>query len=531
MKKNNNILLVSHDKIIRAFMKLLLVNSKIFKAVHSAFSIDESIEQMKKNDYSIVLFERFLLELLVITKGIDYIRNTTTGYAPTIIVCSAYQDIHLRYKTEFGADDFLLKPFSGEELLQKVKGYIVMDEENETVNYYLNPLDLSWRNDYAGCDYDKRCIYIKKINWDNKLVFREKIILCLDNLANSGESPITVLFCCNINQPKFLEPLFVKLAEINILKCPVKLTWEFDGDMSMLENILKIIKLKNWIFDIEIKHKEFLLPSNDSKSPGIRLDFKNFFFEISGIYVDHFLSYLKYVIERLKVFQILHKPGPDIIFKFYLTYFDESIDNHLSQIFTIIKELASEQQKIIIEWIFQEENKESVDYGEKYRVLLIAYEEHILFRQINAKEQKFVCTHKPVEVQEKSSVKEKEFDASRYYEKWSRHVTFIVRSSMLVIENMHNYKRDELRIDVVNWLSQYESKFGEIFRCYIYTQNTHCTFIYILFKKFEKIQQKGITKVKVYWFYDDDEDLEDIKDMHDFDDWSFNIHFIENDNF
>ena len=112
----NKILIIEDDKNIQRLLSLELKHKGYM--VSSAYDGEEGLELFKKNSYDVVL-----LDLMLPKKdGMEVCREVRAKKnIPIIMLTAKNSEIDKVLGLEFGADDYVAKPFSTRELMARVK--------------------------------------------------------------------------------------------------------------------------------------------------------------------------------------------------------------------------------------------------------------------------------------------------------------------------------------------------------------------------------------------------------------------------
>lgn len=169
MNGETKILVVEDDKSVRHLIATTLqINDYKFD---TATDGTEALLLLTTNKYDILFLDLGLPDI----DGIDIIKKLREFSTTPIIVISARSNDEDKIEAlDAGADDFLTKPFSVEELLARVRStlrrvhYVETNQQDQ---------DLTFTNGDIRIDYPSRAVYIKGI--EVHLMPMEYSLLCL----------------------------------------------------------------------------------------------------------------------------------------------------------------------------------------------------------------------------------------------------------------------------------------------------------------------------------------------------------------
>ena len=116
---NINVLVADDDKNIRELVKLYLQNEGY--DVVEARNGENCIEEFGKQDFDLVLLD-IMMPVMDGMQTLKEIRKTSN--VPVIMLTARGETYDKRLGLEFGADDYVVKPFDPKELMARVKAVI-----------------------------------------------------------------------------------------------------------------------------------------------------------------------------------------------------------------------------------------------------------------------------------------------------------------------------------------------------------------------------------------------------------------------
>ncbi|RVU54987.1 response regulator transcription factor [Anaerosphaera multitolerans] len=166
------ILVVDDSKEINKNLSEYL-NMEGFETV-SAFDGEEAIELFKEE-----LFDLILLDVMMPKKdGFEVCREIRkTSMVPVIMVTARGEDFERIMGLEIGADDYIVKPFSSEEVVARIKAlFRRITLQNDSINRFTY--------DNLVIDMDK---YIVQINSEHLSLTKKEIELLWTLATNAGK--------------------------------------------------------------------------------------------------------------------------------------------------------------------------------------------------------------------------------------------------------------------------------------------------------------------------------------------------------
>ena len=162
----NHILIVDDDNRIRNLLKdYLTENSYIVSTAEDADQAKKKLQFLK--------FDIIILDVMMPGQnGYDLTREIKKQMEVPIILLTAKGEVENRIKgLEYGADDYLGKPFEPKELLLRIKNIISKDNKIDlNLNYYVGAAEINLNK--MTIELNKK---IKKINNSEKTVLVEML--------------------------------------------------------------------------------------------------------------------------------------------------------------------------------------------------------------------------------------------------------------------------------------------------------------------------------------------------------------------
>jgi len=194
-----HILVVDDDDRIRELVKEYLNDNKFI--VSSGNSAEEA-----KNKMSYFKFDLIVLDVMMPGQnGFELTKEIKKNSNMPIILLTAKGEVENRIQgLEFGADDYLVKPFEPKELLLRIKNIL---KKNKKIN-----LDKINKIGEAKVNLNKMSIQFK--NKINKINNAEKKVL-IEMLANPGKtySRLSIGEISNINQERSIDVMITRLRQ------------------------------------------------------------------------------------------------------------------------------------------------------------------------------------------------------------------------------------------------------------------------------------------------------------------------------
>ena len=194
-----HILVVDDDDRIRELVKEYLNDNKFI--VSSGNSAEEA-----KNKMTYFKFDLIVLDVMMPGQnGFELTKEIKKNSNIPIILLTAKGEVENRIQgLEFGADDYLVKPFEPKELLLRIKNIL---KKNKKIN-----LDKINKIGEAKVNLNKMSIQFK--NKINKINNAEKKVL-IEMLANPGKtySRLSIGEISNINQERSIDVMITRLRQ------------------------------------------------------------------------------------------------------------------------------------------------------------------------------------------------------------------------------------------------------------------------------------------------------------------------------
>jgi two-component system phosphate regulon response regulator OmpR len=194
-----HILVVDDDDRIRELVKEYLNDNKFI--VSSGNSAEEA-----KNKMTYFKFDLIVLDVMMPGQnGFELTKEIKKNSNMPIILLTAKGEVENRIQgLEFGADDYLVKPFEPKELLLRIKNIL---KKNKKIN-----LDKINKIGEAKVNLNKMSIQFK--NKINKINNAEKKVL-IEMLANPGKtySRLSIGEISNINQERSIDVMITRLRQ------------------------------------------------------------------------------------------------------------------------------------------------------------------------------------------------------------------------------------------------------------------------------------------------------------------------------
>ncbi len=116
MSDNANILIIDDDRELGEMLKEFLAPDHF--DVTNCLSGEAGLQALRENDFKLVILDIMLPGI----SGIDVLREVRQGNdVPIIMLTARGDDVDRILGLEFGADDYLTKPFNPRELLARIK--------------------------------------------------------------------------------------------------------------------------------------------------------------------------------------------------------------------------------------------------------------------------------------------------------------------------------------------------------------------------------------------------------------------------
>ncbi len=139
----NPILIVEDDQDLSELIKIQL--SDLNFSIEQSFNGSEALEKIKQNDYSLIILD----VMLPGTNGFDICKSVREddSKTPILMLTAKAEEIDKIMGLEFGADDYLTKPFSIRELTARVKALLrrssVTEQAENPIQEHIEFGDLS----------------------------------------------------------------------------------------------------------------------------------------------------------------------------------------------------------------------------------------------------------------------------------------------------------------------------------------------------------------------------------------------------
>ena len=176
---SQNILIIDDDQRLRGLLEEYLSKKK-FKI----FLIDDFISAQE-------ILEYFIFDLIIIDRmmpsgdGIDLIKIIKEkDNTPTILLTAMGETENVIKGLQFGADDYLSKPFEPEELYLRIKKLLTLFNFNQKINkliifgdysFNLNTMQLKKNSNTIYLTEGENKLLLKLINKKNNMVLREEL--------------------------------------------------------------------------------------------------------------------------------------------------------------------------------------------------------------------------------------------------------------------------------------------------------------------------------------------------------------------
>ena len=209
-----HILVVDDDDGIRSLVKQYLNKNNFL--VTTSSSAENAVEKVL-----IIKFDLIVLDVMMPGKsGLDFIRENKNSINTPIILLTAKGETSDRVQgLEFGADDYLAKPFEPKELTLRIKNILNKTKKNnqkriiefDNIKIDLNKLLIFKNGNEFKINITEKIILEKMINEPGKTFSREKIGKLIDlNKERSIDVIITRLrkkIEVDPKNPKYLQTL------------------------------------------------------------------------------------------------------------------------------------------------------------------------------------------------------------------------------------------------------------------------------------------------------------------------------------
>jgi two-component system, OmpR family, response regulator ArlR len=161
------ILIVEDEKKIARFMELELVHEGY--AVEVSYNGKEGFEKFKEGQFNLILLDIMLPEL----NGMELCRKIRSESDIPVIMVTAKDGIFDKVKgLDFGADDYICKPFAIEELLARIRALLRRRKDNNISNI-LKIADLVLDKDRYRVKRDGQDLKLTKTEYDLLTYFLE----------------------------------------------------------------------------------------------------------------------------------------------------------------------------------------------------------------------------------------------------------------------------------------------------------------------------------------------------------------------
>lgn len=148
--EGKRILVCDDENSIRNMLKLVL--SKEGYMVYEAQNGMEVVDKLKNNKYDLLILDVMLPDI----SGFDVLKSIMSLKVPVIMLTARNDVIDKVLGLEFGADDYITKPFDTRELLARIKALLRRIEEANTDN----KKNLKFEYDKLQIDFTNKIVKI-----------------------------------------------------------------------------------------------------------------------------------------------------------------------------------------------------------------------------------------------------------------------------------------------------------------------------------------------------------------------------------
>ena len=150
MSKDVRILVVDDEERIRRLLKMYLERENYI--IDEAEDGNVALAKALTNDYDIILLDLGLPDM----DGVEIIKNVREwSNIPIIVISARSEDTDKIAALDFGADDYITKPFSVEELLARIR---VATRRLNSMNE--KQAESIFKNGDLTIDYSAGCVYL-----------------------------------------------------------------------------------------------------------------------------------------------------------------------------------------------------------------------------------------------------------------------------------------------------------------------------------------------------------------------------------
>ncbi len=256
---NEKILIIEDEDDIRETLEdvLLMQGYKIFTASNGAEGIEKAIELLP----DLIICDIVMPEL----NGFEVIKqlkqNPLTFTIPFLFLTAKSERYERRYGMELGADDYITKPFQGEEIIRAVQTRIA--KQSELMEYHKKNLDDLRKNIAASLPHEMRTPLTIMIGFAQiiqnsvRKLSNEEIENMAKSIAEAGERLLRLIS----NYTHYVELLNLEVSvsskKIKITTLPERIISDISNTIAMRYNRVNDLKVSLSNHPITIPENHF----------------------------------------------------------------------------------------------------------------------------------------------------------------------------------------------------------------------------------------------------------------------------------